>query len=54
MNLERRDNRLTKEPWTAQRRVNVQYIHPATRPGREIAWSSFANGLNGFAPPLAT
>ncbi len=49
MNLVRADNRLTKELWTAKRRVNAQYIHPAKRAGRKIAWSSFANGLNGFA-----
>jgi hypothetical protein len=48
MNLVRSDNQLTKELWTAKRRVNAQYIHPATRAGRKIAWSSFRNGLNGF------
>ena len=48
MNLVRSDNQLTKDLWTAKRRVNAQYIHPATRAGRKIAWSSFRNGLNGF------
>ena len=47
-NLVREDNILTKELWTAKRRVNAQYIHPATRAGRSIAWSAFRNGLNGF------
>lgn len=47
-NLVREDNVLTKELWTAKRRVNAQYIHPATRAGRSIAWSAFRNGLNGF------
>ena len=48
-NLVRPDNLLTKELWTAKRRVNAQYIHPPGRAGRSIAWSSFMNGLNGFA-----
>ncbi len=48
MNLVRGETQLTKELWTAKRRVNAQYIHPATRAGRKIAWSSFRNGLNGF------
>ena len=47
-NLVREGNALTKELWTAKRRVNAQYIHPATRAGRSIAWSAFRNGLNGF------
>ena len=48
-NLVRPGNLLTKELWTAKRRVNAQYIHPPGRAGRSIAWSSFVNGLNGFA-----
>ncbi len=48
-NLVRPGNLLTKELWTAKRRVNAQYIHPPRRAGRSIAWSSFENGLNGFA-----
>ena len=48
-NLVRPGNLLTKELWTAKRRVNAQYIHPPGRAGRSIAWSSFENGLNGFA-----
>jgi len=48
-NLVREGNVLTKELWTAKRRINAQYIHPATRAGRSIAWSAFRNGLNGFA-----
>lgn len=47
-NLVRESSALTKELWTAKRRVNAQYIHPATRAGRSIAWSAFRNGLNGF------
>ena len=48
-NLVRPTNALTKELWTAKRRVNAQYIHPAARAGRSIAWSSFENGMDGFA-----
>lgn len=48
-NLVQPTNALTKELWTAKRRVNAQYIHPAARAGRSIAWSSFENGMNGFA-----
>ena len=47
-NLVREGSALTRELWTAKRRVNAQYIHPATRAGRSIAWSAFRNGLNGF------
>ena len=32
--------------------VNAQYIHPPRRAGRSIAWSSFENGLNGFAAEM--
>ena len=48
-NLVQETNLLTKALWTAPRRVNAQYLHPAVRAGRSIAWSSFRNGLNGFA-----
>ena len=48
-NLVRPTNALTKELWTAKRRVNAQYIHPAARAGRSIAWLSFETGMNGFA-----
>ena len=48
-NLVQETNLLTKTLWTAPRRVNAQYLHPAVRAGRSIAWSSFRNGLNGFA-----
>lgn len=37
-----------KALWTAQRRINAQYAHPAHRAGRSIAWSSFRYGLSGF------
>ena len=47
--LVRPTNTLTKELWTAKRAVNAQYIHPASRAGRSIAWASFECGLDGFA-----
>ncbi len=48
-NLVRPGNLLTTNLWTKPRAVNAQYIHPAARAGRSIAWSSFDNGMNGFA-----
>ena len=47
-NLVRPGNLLTTNLWTKPRAVNAQYIHPAARAGRSIAWSSFDNGMNGF------
>lgn len=37
-----------RELWTAPRRINAQYAHPAHRAGRSIAWSGFRYGLDGF------
>ena len=48
-NLVRPGNLLTTNLWTKPRTVNAQYIHPAARAGRSIAWSSFDNGMNGFS-----
>ena len=47
--LVRPGNLLTTNLWTKPRAVNAQYIHPASRAGRSIAWSSFENGMNGFS-----
>jgi hypothetical protein len=43
------DNVLTKELWAQPRFVRVGYIHPAGRGGRGMAWTAFANDLNGWA-----
>ena len=41
--------KLMKALWTAPRRINAQYNHPAGRMGREAAYQGYRDGFNGHA-----